>query len=1035
MKRLQPLLALAIFLIPAFGWTQGVDFNREVRPILSDKCYHCHGPDQQNRKAGLRLDTPEGAAKVVKGDSVEATKLYKRITHANPEKRMPPADANFNKVLTAKEIDILKQWLTGGAKYARHWAFEKPFQAILPEVADPEWQRPIDRFIVARLQKEGLKPNPRADRATLLRRVTLDLTGLPPTPQEIEAFLKDRSADAYEKVVDRLLQSPRYGERMTLFWMDLARYGDSSVYHADGNRDMWGWRDGVIRSFNENQPFDQFTIEQLAGDLIPNATVAQKVASGFNRNHATTDEGGVIPEEFRVDYVVDRVKTVSNTWLALSMECSQCHDHKYDPLSQREYYQFYAFFNSTKDGGMQTRGGNSAPVVTVPDMEALANLDRVKAARHSAETELAKYRAAWQPGKEFADWLAKQNPKAAPLHRSPEFVLPLAPQGKTSVLVASDGQFAIAPGPLAEAKRPQGAGVKFDGKTGLTFVKAFEFDASQPFTFTVWLQVPAKGGGGPILSSMDKDAGFQFSIDDFKPTIWIKNGMALKVTGKAKLTPGAWHHLVFSGDGKKSAKGVRIHVDGKQIDTQIIEDRLGDAPGFARRKPLHFAEVAGGAKFNGSLDALAFFRGEFTDEQILSAGGDLVARLLARPERSDRDAILVDHYLRTVDGRHAQLLKTFSQAIDAERSLKAGTTSVMVMEDLPQMRPTYILNRGQYDQPLKDKLVQPGVPAILPPLPKDAPANRLGMARWLFQPDHPLTGRVAVNRFWQLLFGEGLVRTSEDFGLQGEMPSHSELLDWLAVDFAKSGWDVKRAMKQIVMSSTYCQESRLTPKVREADPQNRLLARAPRLRLQAEFIRDNFLFVSGLLVDKVGGKSVKPYQPDGLWTELSMGGPGWVADKGDKLYRRSMYTYWKRSVPHPSMMTFDAPTREKCSGYRARTNTPLQALVTLNDPQFVEAARVFAQRILKQSGAGPRERIQFAYLHALGRPASEKEVGLIEKLLVSQRGRFDADPKKADALLKVGESPRDPLIPAVEHAAWTMVASTILNLDEFLVKN
>lgn len=740
MKKLQTLLALAIFLIPAFGWTQDVDFNREVRPILSDKCYHCHGPDQQNRKAGLRLDTPEGAAKVVKGESVDATKLYKRITHANPEKRMPPPDANFNKVLTAKEINILRQWLTGGAKYARHWAFEKPLQAKLPDVADPEWQRPIDRFIAARLQKAGLKPNPRADRATLLRRVTLDLTGLPPTPQEIEAFLKDRSADAYEKVVDRLLQSPRYGERMALFWMDLARYGDSSVYHADGNRDMWGWRDGVIRSFNENQPFDQFTIEQLAGDLIPNATVAQKVASGFNRNHATTDEGGVIPEEFRVDYVVDRVKTVSNTWLALSMECSQCHDHKYDPLSQREYYQFYAFFNSTKDGGMQTRKGNAAPVVNLPDLNA---------------------------------------------------------------------------------------------------------------------------------------------------------------------PPGA----------------------------------------------------------------------------------------------------------------------------------KAGTTSVMVMEDLPKMRPTYILNRGQYDQPLKDKLVQPGVPAILPALPKDAPVNRLGLARWLVQPDHPLTARVAVNRFWQLLFGEGLVRTSEDFGLQGEMPSHAELLDWLAVDFAKNGWDVKRALKQIVMSSTYCQESRLTATVREADPQNRLLAHAPRLRLQAEFIRDNFLFVSGLMVEKIGGKSVKPYQPKGLWTELSMGGPDWVADKGENLYRRSMYTYWKRSVPHPSMMTFDAPTREKCSGYRARTNTPLQALVTLNDPQFVEAARVFAQRIVKQGGTGPSERIQFAYMHALGRPASEKEVGLIEKLLVSQRGRFDADPKKADALLKVGESPRDPLIPAVEHAAWTVVASTIMNLDEFLVKN
>ncbi len=740
MKKLQPVFTLACCLLPAVGWGQSVDFNREVRPILSDKCYHCHGPDTENRKANLRLDTPEGAQRVVKGESAELTKLYRRITHADAEKRMPPADANFSKVLTPKEIDTLKRWLSSGAKYARHWAFEKPVQVKLPDVADPDWQRPIDRFIAARLKKEGLSPNPRADRATLLRRVTLDLTGLPPTPAEVEAFLKDKSADAYEKVVDRLLQSPRYGERMTLFWMDLARYGDSSVYHADGNRDMWGWRDEVIRSFNTNQPFDQFTIEQLAGDLIPNATLAQKVASGFNRNNATTDEGGVIPEEFRVDYVVDRVKTVSNTWLAMSLECSQCHDHKYDPVSQREYYQFYAFFNSTKDGGMQTRKGNAAPVVNLPDLNA---------------------------------------------------------------------------------------------------------------------------------------------------------------------PPGA----------------------------------------------------------------------------------------------------------------------------------KAGTASVMVMEDLPKMRPTYILNRGQYDQPLKDKQVQPGVPAILPPLPKDAPVNRLGLARWLVQPDHPLTGRVAVNRFWQLLFGEGLVRTSEDFGLQGEMPSHAELLDWLAVDFAKNGWDVKRALKQIVMSSTYCQESRLTPKVREADPQNRLLAHAPRLRLQAEFIRDNFLFVSGLMVEKIGGKSVKPYQPRGLWTELSMGGPDWIADKGEKLYRRSMYTYWKRSVPHPAMLTFDAPTREKCTGHRPRTNTPLQALVTLNDPQFVEAARAFGQRILKVGGTSTRERIQFAYMHALGRPAAENELGLIERLLASQRTRFAADPKKAEALVKVGDSPRDTSIPAVEHASWTVIASTIMNLDEFLVKN
>ncbi|MEI7686595.1 MAG: DUF1553 domain-containing protein, partial [Planctomycetota bacterium] len=886
------------------------------------------------------------------------------------------------------------------------------------------------------LAKAGLKTAPRADRDVLLRRVTLDLTGLPPTPQEIDAFVSDETPTAYEKAVDRLLASPRYGERMTLFWMDLARYGDSSVYHADGRRDMWAWRDGVIRSFNQNQRFDQFTIEQIAGDLLPGATVAQKVASGFNRNHATTDEGGVIAEEYRVEYVTDRVKTVSNTWLAVSFECSQCHDHKYDPISQREYYQFYAFFNNTKDAGMQTRGGNSAPIVSVPDTEAATFLKIARDTRKNAENQLAKLRAGCGQSKAFGAWLAAQKSTAAPLTRAPDFFVPLDERDKANFASSADGQLAVSATPLVRGKRPQGDGLKFDGKTSFSFANAEAFDVEKPFTLAVWVQLPAKGGG-PIVSSLDGGAGFQFSIDDDAPTISIKAGpkQALKVISTTKLTTTPWQHVVFRSDGSKTAEGITIDIDGRRAEIKVVDDAWKEAAAFAKPKPLQIAAGANNAKFNGSLDDLCFYRDRFSDEQVKLSAGDPIARLLANPDM--KNPTLQDFFLRTVEGEYVKTLREWSQTIDDERKLMTGDTSVMIMEDLPatQMRPTFILNRGQYDQPLKDKQVKAGVPKALPPMPAAAPENRLGLAQWLVQPEHPLTARVAMNRFWQLMLGEGLVRTTEDFGMQGEMPSHPELLDWLAVDFTTHGWDVKRAIKQIVMSETYCQHSRLTPALREADPENRLLSRGSRMRLQGEFIRDGALFVSGLLVDKIGGRSVKPYQPVGVWEEVTLSTELYDPEHGDKLYRRSMYTYWKRSAPHPAMMMFDAPSREKCTGYRPRTNTPLQALVTLNDPQFVEAARAFAQRIVKNGGASSGERIQFAFKHALGRGASPKEVGLIETLLASQRSRFEADSKKAEALLRVGESPRDTTIPAIEHAAWTMVASTLLNLDEFLVKN
>jgi hypothetical protein len=836
--------------------------------------------------------------------------------------------------------------------------------------------------------------------------------------------------------------------------MDLARYGDSSVYHADGPRDMWAWRDGVIKAFNSNQPYDQFTIEQLAGDLIPNATIAQRVASGFNRNHATTDEGGVIPEEFRVDYVVDRVKTVSSTWLAVSMECAQCHDHKYDPITQREYYQFYAYFNNTKDAGMQTRSGNATPLVEVPDPEADKKRAAALLVREQALEKLTQHREQVAKSKAFQQWSAKvdtsdaNSSQAASLTNQLTLFFPFDEDNKQAFVSSLDGRIAVnLDGRFAEAKRPNGNGVKFNGSVGAAFVDGPQLDWNEPFSFAAWMNVP-KGGGGFLVAKMNNDQdyqGYDLGTDGLKPGLhlvhkWSSN--ALKVYTKQDMSPDVWHHVVITSDGSGKAAGIRIYVDGELQESQFHADSLTAT--IKNPTPFRLASRSDGAKFKGNVDDLALWNRTLTAEEVKLAARDFLssARSIAVDQRNaEQSAALLSLYLRTVDKAQANLTRDLAKKYDDERKAERGISSVMIMEDLPQaqMRQTFVLNRGQYDQPQKDKEVQPGVPTVFPPLANDAPRNRLGLAQWLVRADHPLTSRVAVNRFWQLFFGEGLVRTTEDFGLQGEVPSHPELLDWLSVDFVEHGWDVKRLIKQILLSETY-QQSSLVPHGTDSapiDPENRLLARGPRIRLQGEFIRDSALFVSGLFVEQLGGPSVRPYQPPGIWEEVALDTnlSKYVQDHGEKLYRRSMYTYWKRSAPQPSLQIFDAPTREKCIGRRPRTNTPLQALVTLNDPQYVEAARAFAQRILKEGGESPEGRIQFAIKTAVGRSASERELYLLKQLIASQSARFHKDSAKAAELLKIGESPRDESIPATDHAAWLILASTVLNMDEFLMKN
>lgn len=1029
---------------PSIGQTE-VDFNRDVRPILADKCYHCHGPDEENRNSSLRLDSAKGAARAVRGKTPEDTEFVQRILSTDPAVQMPPPESNFSKKLSKAEIATLKAWVANGAPYAKHWAYERPIKRPLPAASDSRWSQPIDRFIASRLAKEGLPHGPRAPKELLLRRVTLDLTGVPPSTEELSAFLSDNSPQAYERAVDRLLASPRYGERMALMWMDLARYGDSSVYHADGPRDMWGWRDWVIRAFNNNMPYDRFTLEQLAGDLIPGATVEQKVASGFNRNHATTDEGGVIPEEFRVDYVVDRVKTVSSTWLAMSMECAQCHDHKYDPVSQKDYYRFYAFFNNTKDPGMQTRNGNQAPLVEIFDPEADAKRAVVQSDKDKAAKEIADIRIKAASSKTFAEWVAKQKIPDGPNPKSAEslFFLPLGEKDRAEFLVSSSGTIGHAvEGRLKDAKRPNGDGVNLEGNALLEFEGGPQLDWNQPFTFSWWTKIP-KDGGGYLLTRMNNEKdfrGFDLGLDRQRPGLhlihrWSDN--ALKVYAKNPISPDIWHKIVIRHDGSGKAKGISIFVDGKLQENEVLNDNLKNTS--VSETPLRLGGRSDGARYKGEIDNLGLWKGVIEPDQIPES--PLPAILTISPEKrtAEQKAILVEAYLKATDKAHANRVKALGQKMVALKKATRSVSSVMIMEDLPkdQMRKTFILNRGQYDQPKKDGQVDPGVPAVLGDLPKGAAANRLGMAQWLIREEHPLTSRVMINRLWGLFMGDGFVRTAEDFGLQGEMPSHPELLDWMAVDFIQSGWDIKRMVKAIVTSETYCQDPRIPSQHLEKDPLNRLLGRGQRFRLQGEFLRDQALFVSGLYYEKIGGPSVKPYQPPNIWEDVALDTnlSKYVQDKGEKLFRRSMYTYWKRSSPHPTMTTFDAPSREKCTATRPRTNTPLQALITLNEPQFVEAARAFAQRILKEAGPSPTERITFAYRVALCREPKPSEITALAELVLRQKERFGADKKKADELLKIGESPRDGTIDPVEHASWTILASTLFNLDEFLTRN
>ncbi len=1026
-----------------------LNFVRDIQPILANHCWSCHGPDEKTRAADLRLDLQQVAfdTKAIVPNKPEESSVIERIHSENAEEVMPPPATK--KPLSDAQKKLLEQWIKEGANYEGHWAFQ-PIQRAsrAPSNVPLGKSSIIDALVREELPQHGLAPAPAADKATLLRRVTLDLTGLPPTKQELEQFLADSSPDAYRKVVDRLLASKAYAEKMAAQWLDLSRYADTNGYNNDEDRTMWPWRDWVIQAFDRNMPFDRFVVEQLAGDLLPDPSQEQLIATAFLRNQGHNTEGGIIQEEYRVEYVADRVHTAATVFLGLSMQCARCHDHKYDPITQKEYFRFFALFNSLDERqASYSKFVAAEPFIRVPSHqqnEQLSQLDQqigdLKAALANREASVFETLTQWlqaTSAEEIENRFATKS-----LHTFPFDTLDtkeanlvgldsLHPQQTTSVV----GKLALASGQRQEA-------VQFDGATHLVLGNIADFDGTTPFAISAWVY-PEGDGSMAILSKMDEGnahRGYDLLLENGKIVShllhrWPENG--LKVSAKETLQKGKWQHVVLTYDGSRKAAGLRIFIDGKPASMETHNDSLTETA--TTDKPFHIGLRQRSLPFQGRIDDLQILQGTLQLNQVkeLMDGKPLTsfATWLRTPNNtwSDEQKEQAKQLtLQQLDSNYKSLQQEIA-AKDKERAaLVDQFPAVMIMKEMSPRRETFVLNRGQYDQPT-DK-VDPNVPEVLRTFTSLAPTNRLELAQWLVHPAHPLTARVAVNRFWENFFGVGLVKTSEDFGTTGEFPSHRELLDFLAMYFIDSGWDVKDLQRLIVLSETYQQDSRMTEEHLTKDPENRWLSRGPRYRLSAEMIRDNALSIAGILQPRIGGPSVKPYQPEGLWEDVTVERRGkYVADQGEGLYRRSMYTFWKRTCPPPAMVSFDAPNREVCVARRSRTNTPLQSLVLMNDPTYVEAARVLAETILSEND-NDEARIHAGYLRAVSRPARPEELALLLELLASARDRFTKETEAAQKLTQVGARPLSPNADIKEVAAWTVVASTILNLDETISK-
>ena len=985
------MIHLAIVLLAS------VDFTRDVRPILSDRCYTCHGPDANKRKTAMRLDDEKSAKTQLKSKRFaivpgkpEESELYQRVVSTNAGLRMPPA-YNGHAKLNDVETGILKQWIAEGAPFQLHWS-------LVPPQRDAGAS--IDSLVRARIALDGIVPAVAADKRTLLRRATFDLTGLPPTPEELNAFVNDASLQAYEKTVDRLLASPRYAERMAIRWLEAARYADTNGYQTDGARDMSRYRDWVIEAFAGNKRFDQFTIEQLAGDLLPNATLDQKIATGFHRNHRTTAEGGIVDEEWRVEYVADRAETTSTVWLGMTIGCARCHDHKYDPLKQKEFYQLFAFFNNNRDEkGFVYNFGNERPFLKAPTPPQEKEWLRRQTARDAAlagwnesRGEVAKAQAVWekQIARRDLDWVSAEG-------------------------LVFDGQLF--------------GDTKFDGKRVVEYDDATaKFDHREPYTMSTWVKPQTRNGA--ILTRTEdymEGPGYGLYVMDGKLRFhyifrWTDLGMRLET--RQELKQGEWQHVAVTYDGGMYTEGVHLYINGVEVEKTVLFNsnlwpnnhkaplRIGAGSGLGFEGEVKHPRIWNRAMRADEVAAVAL-------EETLSGAARKAAR--SKAEQAKLDLAFREQHL---PARLAALKRDWLGAEQALAEFEKKLPTVMVMDEGPR-RDAFVLLRGAYDS--HGEKVDPQTPAVLHEFKKEWPRNRLGLAKWIVSRENPLTARVTVNRYWQMLFGVGLVKTVEDFGSQGELPIQRELLDWLAVEFMDNGWDVKGILKMMVMSETYRQSSHASAEALAKDPENRFLARGPRMRLSPEMIRDQALAVSGLLVEKQGGPSVKPYQPAGLWQELA-GGDGYKRDTGEGLYRRSLYTYWRRTIAPPSMVGFDSPNRETCVVRETRTNTPLQALTLMNDETYLEASRKLAERALQDA-----DPLRSAFVRAIGRDPSARESEVLAKALRRFEARFAGDPEAAKKLLAVGDS-KSAYPDVAKLAAYASVASMILNLDEAVTK-
>ncbi len=1129
-----------------------VDFNRDIRPILSENCFFCHGQDENQRQADLRLDQEESAHEsgaLVPSDADHST-LIQRIYSQDVDLIMPPPDSNRS--LTDAQRELLKQWIEQGGDYQQHWAFVTPKRPNQPAVERSDWVRnPIDAFVLSQLQEAGLEPSVEADRNKLIRRLSIDLTGIPPTAQEIEQFVTDADPLAYERLVDRLLASPHYGERLALPWLDAARYSDSNGFQQDGDTFQWAWRDWVVRALNDDLPFDQFTIWQLAGDLLPDATLDQKVASGFNRNHMLNGEGGAIAEEQRFVNMFDRIDTTSTTWLGLTMACAQCHDHKYDPITQRDYYSLMDAFNRVPETGtpqyQSSRVRVAAPFVEAPTEQNLAKIaefeSKLAEARKVANAEVDRAYAEWRAADERVSQLAKSiadyrkscvpqfkawqqealtelDSRAKPLelkgiiHRFPLDEI----EGNTLNDTVTGLDASLAAGKLETVDRDGNAGIKLDGKTHFDAANAAsELKYDRPFTLALWIKSDGKAGGA-VFSRMDVGQGYR-GVD-----VWVQGGIgthiihqwpgsAIKVISKDQLVPNQWQHVVIAYDGGQKASGVKVYIDGKLSEGYVESDNLKGTIEtkvpfrIGGRTPMQFS-------WNGGVDDIRIYNRELTVDEVPLAKTDPLAKILAiesEQRTKDQETLLINYFLTQHDPNYQKLIaelasaqkqmvdfnaifknstglgsdEPFRQSLskpalatlakpDRARSeeesaelekgyrayfeskvrpdlkakipqlkvpdtLKAQLSAyrvdkvpkVMVMSDA-KPRKTSILNRGQYLQPAES--VTFATPEFLLPMPEGAPANRLGFAQWLVSDEHPLTARVQVNRMWQYFFGAGIVKTTEDLGVQSEYPIHKDLLDWLAVEFREKGWSMKQMHRLIVTSATYRQSSRLTAQHHQRDPENRLYGRASRFRMPSQILRDWALASAGLLVTTMGGAPVYPYQPDNVWEPLAITKERdftYPASSGDDLYRRSLYTFWRRTVGPANM--FDSSNRQACRVRAMPTSTPLHALTTLNDPTWVEAARILAER-MKQQNRNAESSLVAAYRRVLSREPRPEEKEALLQAYRRQLKIYSQDVEAAKQLLSVGAAPSEQVSEPASMAALTAVCLGILNLDEALTR-